>query len=65
MASNCSSFDRILIYSSGAMRKWQKKFLSRGPATVVYYVEHLNSNPELVGSQPAADGAKRKLQLFI
>jgi hypothetical protein len=41
------------------MRKWQKKFLSRGPATVVYYVEQLNTDPELVGSQPAAASARR------
>jgi hypothetical protein len=39
-----------------------KKFLSRGPATVVYYVEQLNTDPELAGSQPAAACARRKLQ---
>jgi hypothetical protein len=62
MPSNCSSLGKIIRYWSGAMRKWQKKFLSRGPATEVYYVEQLNTDPELVGSQPAATSARRKLQ---
>ncbi len=44
------------------MRKWQKQFLSRGQETVVYYVEQLDTDPELVGSQPAVASARRKLQ---
>jgi hypothetical protein len=44
------------------MTKWQKQFLSRGQETVVYFVEQLNTDPEFVGSQPAAASARRKLQ---